>query len=449
VPGLRSSLTKVPGLRGSLTTRGRCLLAAGGAAALCAVLLNERDLLRVAAFVVVLPLLALLAVGCIQIRLRATRELGAPRSSVGSDCQVQLVVHSTGQLSGNLLLEDGVPPALETTALGTSAPGSSVPGISVMNHCARFTVARLPRHRVVRLSYPLHLVERGVHTLGPLVAKITDPFGLAEYRCTLAGHSQLVVTPVVAALTGMPAGGELGSGETGAGRVSAGPGQDAVVVRSYQQGDDLRKVHWRTTARRDELMVRVEEWPWRGGVTVLLDHRAAAHRGSGPTSSLEYAVSLAASVYVHLVRRGQQVRLVTEDGLLRAGDTNITNHNIDTGLDALAALRATHQPDLIGGPALTGGQEVVAVLGAVGPAGVEQLLGYRPRGMRSHAVLLDVAAWATGRDSSPAGAPDPAQAARLLVAAGWSVAVARPDQSPSSVWDRLCINSRSKREALR
>ncbi len=422
-------------LRGGPTTRGWCLLAAGLAAVLCAVLLDERDLLRVAAFAAALPLLATLIVGRTQVKLRATREPGPPRIPVGSDCQVQLVVRSTGRLSGRLLLEDGVPP---------------LSGDSVSGDCARFSVTRLPPDRAVSLSYPLYLQERGVHTLGPLVARITDPFGLAEYRRTLAGRSRLVVTPVVAPLTGMPAGGELGTGEAGAGRVGAGPGQDTVVVRSYRQGDDLLKVHWRTTARRDELMVRVEEWPWRGGATVLLDHRAAAHRGSGPTSSLEYAVSLAASVYVHLVRHGQRVRLVTGDGLLRAGGTDTTDHITGTGLDALAALRATHQHDLVSGPALAGGQEVVAVLGAIGPAGVEQLLGHRPRGMRSHAVLLDVAAWATKRDGSPAAAaPDPARAARLLVAAGWSVAVARPDQLPSSVWDRLCISSRSKREALR
>ncbi|HSL09268.1 MAG TPA: DUF58 domain-containing protein [Pseudonocardiaceae bacterium] len=425
----------MPGLRGGLTTRGWCTLAAGLAAVLGAVLLDERDLLRVAAFTVVLPLLATLVVRGTRVRLQATREPGPPRIPVGSDCQVQLVVRSTGRCSGKLLLEDRVPSELGTSESGTSESGT----------CARFAVASLPRDRAVRLSYPLHLVERGVHHLGPLVARITEPFGMAEYRCTLAGRNRLIVTPVVAPLTGMPDGGERGTGEGG-----AGPGQDALVVRSYRQGDDLRKVHWRTTARRDELMVRVQEWPWRGGITVLLDHRAAAHRGSGPTSSLEYAVSLAASVYVHLARHRQRVRLVTEDGVVRPGGTDVRDHTIDTGLDALAALRPTHQRDLASGPALTGGQEVVAVLGAVGPTAVEQLLACRPRGMRSHAVLLDVAAWDTEGDGPPAAAaPDPAQAARLLVAAGWSVTVARPEQPPSLVWNRLCINSRHQREVLR
>ncbi len=433
------------GLRGGLTTRGWSLLAAGLAATLSAVLLNERDLLRVAAFAVILPLLAALVVGLTQIRLRATREHGPPRIPVGSDCQVQLVVSSAGRLNGRLLLEDRVPPVLAAPALDTSVPDASVP-----DNCVRFTVAGLQRHRPARLSYPLQLV-RGVHTLGPLVAWITDPFGLAKYRCTLAGRSRLVVTPAVAALTGMPAGGELGASQAGAGRVGAGPGQDAVVVRSYRQGDDLRQVHWRTTARRDELMVRVQEWPWRGGAIVLLDHRAVAHRGIGPASSLEYAVSLAASVYVHLAQQGQRVRLITEDGVTHAGGTDVTEHAIDAGLDALAALRANLKPDLASGAALAGGQEVVAVLGAVGPGAVDQLLAYRPRGLRSHAVLLDVAAWDRAGGHSPFGAarPDPALAARLLGAAGWSVTVARPEQPLSSVWERLCISSRSKQEALR
>lgn len=418
------------GRLGGLTTRGRCLLAAGLAAALCAVLVNERDLLRVAAFAMMLPLLASVVVGHTQIRLQAHRELVPPRTSVGSDCQAQLTLRCTGRYSGRLLLEDVAPQAL----------GGS----------RRAVVARLPQHRPVQLIYPLRPVERRVHSLGPLIARITDPLGLAECSRTLAGHSRLVVIPAVAPLTGLPAGGALGAGEAAGGRGGVSLGQDAVVVRSYRQGEDLRKVHWRTTARRDELMVRVEEWPERSGATVLLDHRAAAHRGSGPTSSLEYAVSLAASVYVHLRQHGQRVRLVTGDGLVQAGATDGTNHTIDTTLDALAALRPSDQRDLASGPATAGGQEVVAVLGAIEPVAVEQLLAHHPRGMRSHAVLLDVGAWATKGDGSPVSAgPDPAPAARLLVAAGWSVTVAHPEQPPSSVWDQLCANSRRKLQVPR
>lgn len=86
-----------------MTIRGWCLLTAGLVAALCAVLLDERDLLRVAAFAVALPLLAILVVGLTQVRLGATRDSGPSRTPVGSDRQVQLVVSSTGWLGGQLL----------------------------------------------------------------------------------------------------------------------------------------------------------------------------------------------------------------------------------------------------------------------------------------------------------------------------------------------------------
>jgi uncharacterized protein (DUF58 family) len=250
----------------------------------------------------------------------------------------------------------------------------------------------------------------------------------------LAGTSQLVVLPAVVPLAGLPAGGELGAAAGGTRTVGTSRGGDSLIVRSYQHGDDLRRVHWRTSARRDELMVRIEECSERCGATVLLDHRIAAHRGTGPTSSLEYAVSLAASMYVHLRRHAPHVRLVTTDGVVRAD-----GHPGQTALDALAALSATDQRELAGVPETTGTPELVAVFGALGAANIEALLRSNRCGTHNRAVLLDVAAWATAGDGQ--SAPHPGKAARLLVAAGWSVVVAGPEQSLSSVWEQLCISS--------
>jgi uncharacterized protein (DUF58 family) len=409
----------VRGRLGGLTTRGRCVLAAGFAAALCAVLVNERDLLRVAAFAIMLPVLASVVAARTQIRLQADRALLPSRVSVGDDCQAHLTLRVTGRCSGRLLLEDLVPQEL-------GGPRRAV-------------VTRPLQHREVQLIYRLRPAARSVHSLGPLTVRVTDPLGLAQYSRTLAGNSALVVLPAVVPLAGLPAGGELGAGAAGGGAADAGSGQDAVVVRSYQQGDDLRRVHWRTSARRDELMVRVEEWAERSGVTVLLDHRAAAHRGAGPVSSLEYAVSLTASVYVHLRRRGPQVRLITADRAVLVNAGEGAANSTDAALDALAALCATDQRDLANVPELSGRQDVIAVLGALGPAAVEQLLAKHLRAARGHAVLLDVAAWATDGDGRVA--PNPAKAARLLTAAGWSVTVAGPAQSPSAVWDHICTGS--------
>ncbi|MCG8922952.1 DUF58 domain-containing protein [Lentzea sp. CC55] len=410
-----------------LTTRGRCLLAAGFAAGVCAAVLNERDLLRVAAFVIALPLLAAWLATRARVGLHAARYLAPSRVPVGAASEVKLDLRSTGRLpTGGLMLEDTVPYALGARP--------------------RFLVERLPRNTPTTLRYPLKPVMRGVQQVGPLMARITDPFGLAEFDRELAGRSRLVVVPRVVRLAGLPGGSGMGAGDDGSVRLRAGQGEDDAVVRPYRQGDDLRKVHWRSTARRDELMVRVEERPWRGGTTVLLDHRVHAHRGSGPTASLEWAISFVASICLHLHHFGHQVRLVAEDGRVLAGGSADGGHSDHVVLDSLAALQGSHRRELSGGIDPGAGQEVIAVLGGVSPASVEELIRYRPRGMRSLAVLLDVNAWSGGTDAS---APDPDDARRMLAGAGWGVAIAKPAASMQQVWQELCASAGNRGPSVR
>jgi uncharacterized protein (DUF58 family) len=403
-----------------LTTRGRCLLAAGLAAAVCSFVLNERDLLRVAVFVVALPLLVAVFISATRLRIGATRALRPQRVAVGGAGEVQLELWRSGRLpAGEILLEDGVPYALG------SRP--------------RFVVERLPHDRRVALRYPLQPVLRGIQQVGPLRATITDPFGLCEFERELIGHSRLVVVPRVVPLWGLPSGAGIGVGDDGTVRLHAGQGEADVIVRQYRQGDDLRKVHWRSTARRDEIMVRVEERPWRGGTTVLLDHRAAAHHGSGPAASLEWAVSFAASAALHLRRSGHRVRLVSEHGATLAdtpGDGG--DHYDHVVLDALAALQPAHQRDitLAGDPA--DGQELIAVLGTVSTEAVHELAQFRPRGIRSLAVLLDTPTWSAGVSAPEQRAAATEDSAALLRASGWGVVIAGPGSPMPQVWAELC-----------
>src|SRR5687768_11942188 len=140
-----------------------------------------------------------------------------------------------------------------------------------------------------------------------------DPFGLVERSAVGVDSAVLLVVPRVRPLgRGGPAGGQGGGGE-GSRRTISVHGEDDVSVREYRHGDDLRKVHWRATARTGELMVRLEERPWRAQATLLLDTRARAHLVSPHTStsstvggaagddrppgdSLEWLVEAAASI---------------------------------------------------------------------------------------------------------------------------------------------------------
>ena len=85
------------GALSGLTTRGRCLLAAGVAAALCSIVLNERDLLRVAVFVIALPVLSAGLAASARVGLSARRFLLPPRVPAGDNADVVLEVHAHGQ----------------------------------------------------------------------------------------------------------------------------------------------------------------------------------------------------------------------------------------------------------------------------------------------------------------------------------------------------------------
>jgi uncharacterized protein (DUF58 family) len=395
-----------------LSTRGRCLLAGGVATAACAVPLAERDLLRVGAFAAALPLLALLLALASRRTVRVRRTLTPHRLAVGSTATVTLEMVG-GTAAGPLELVDTAP-----DAAGAAAP-------------PRFTV---PARRGA-VHYQLHPRHRGVHRIGPLVAYGGDPLGLAEFARTVPGSDLLLVLPRTVPLHGVPH--ALGStdGAHGAGAAGTGQGRSDVLVRPYRSGDELRRVHWRSTARHDELMVRLEERPWRGGVTVLLDRRAGAHRGHGPGASLEWAVTFAASACVHLIGRGEPVELVTEDGgpAVAAG----TPAGPDGVLDALATLRASARTDLTG-PPLPGSGDVLAVLGTTGADELPALLARCPG--QGHAVLLDVATWGAARapvfTDADATAPVEATAAALR-GAGWAVTVAARGDRPATVWDEL------------
>jgi uncharacterized protein (DUF58 family) len=401
------------GAMSGLTTRGRCLLAAGFAAAVCSVVLNERDLLRVSAFVIALPLLSAALAATARVGLSAQRILLPPRVPAGQSAEVVLEVHATGRVpAGGLLLEDGVP--------------------YLLGGRPRFVVERLRWRGTARLGYRVHPAMRGVHQLGPLHARVTDPFGLAEFERELAGHSRVVVVPRTVALGGLPGGSGVGSGEDGSILLRSGQGEDDAVVRQYRQGDDLRRVHWKSTARRDELMVRVEERPWRGGTTLLLDRRASAHRGHGPGASLEWAVSFSASVCLHLHHCGQQVRLVTEDGSVLVGETAEAAHSDAAVLDALAALQPAHRKDLTWGLDPGAGHELMGIFGALTPTAAAELTSVRARGTRSIAVLLDVRQWGEGEPV------DQADSARVLRDAGWAVVLAGPRNSMATVWTEVC-----------
>jgi uncharacterized protein (DUF58 family) len=413
---------------GSLTPRGRWVV--GGALGLLAVgaLLGERALVQLAVFLLALPVLSAGVVARERFRLAARRTPTPARIPRGDPAEVLLELSSTGLRTGGLwLLRERVP-----AELGPSP---------------RFTVDRLPGGSTVALRYAVSGGRRGRHELGPLQLRVVDPFGLVERSATGTGTAPVLVVPRVHPLGPGAAAAGHGGGD-GARRSIAVHGEDDVSIREYRHGDDLRKVHWRATARTGELMVRLEERPWRAEATLLLDTRARAHliSGAGPAStgvappdSFEWAVEAAASIGTALGRRGAAVRVLTDAGELGSPGGDL--------LERLALLGTSRMPGLTAGVdrlvRVAGEGPVVCILGMVGPDDVAELVRTRSGPTADRAILLDVASWATAaRGRRPAAAAEVlgeqrAEAVRLLRAAGWRVAVAAAGSDVGSVWAEL------------
>ncbi|ASW56038.1 DUF58 domain-containing protein [Plantactinospora sp. KBS50] len=390
-------------LRG-LTTRGRSFLAAAAAAALSALILGEKDLLRVAVLLAVLPLLAALYVGRSRYRLACTRSLEPHRVQAGSTSRVVLRLQNLSRLpTGTLLLEDRLPYALG------SRP--------------RVVLERLGAHQGSSVAYTVRADVRGRYEVGPLTVRLTDPFGLCELTRAFPSTDRLTVIPQVLALPNVRVAGEYaGTGDSRA-RSVAVHGDDDAATREYRHGDDLRRVHWKSTARTGELMVRREEQPWESRATVVLDTRAAAHRGEGPTASFEWAVSAAASIAVHLRRAGYKMRLVTgPEADLDASDAG----GEGLLLDHLAQVRTAPRVDL--GLLVervrqrNRGGLVVAVLGTCSATEAELVRGLRDSGVACIGFLIDSTTWVNLGQPARGEADEAHEASALtLLEGGWKV----------------------------
>jgi uncharacterized protein (DUF58 family) len=131
-----------------------------------------------------------------------------------------------------------------------------------------------------RAGFVMKAVRRGRYDIGPLQVGFVDPFGLARVRWRALGVSRFLVHPRVERLATPYDMGERRSLASTARRQPTGArGEDFYTLREYVEGDDLRKVHWPSTAKRGTYMIRQEETPWHTRSTILVDDRAQGHAG--------------------------------------------------------------------------------------------------------------------------------------------------------------------------
>jgi uncharacterized protein (DUF58 family) len=391
-----------------LTLRGRAFIAAGATAIVCAVLLGQSSLTRIGVLVLALPLVAAFVIGRRRYALTVTRSVHPRLVTAGQPARVDLDLLNAGRSgSGAMMVEDQVPYALGTRP--------------------RFVLQGVSRQWRRTVSYQVRSDVRGRFEIGPLTVRVADTFGLVEIRRTVAGVAPLIVTPRTVALPPIPAaGGWSGSGEHRPQAFAAGSAED-VSVREYRRGDELRRVHWRSSARVGELMVRREEQPWEARAMVLLDNRLRAHRGQGLGSSFEYAVVAAASVVLHLDQHGYAVRVVLADG--SGADSADTSTAV---LERLALVSTTQSPTIDVGwsSEQSHGGLVVAVLGGVEPVDTVALRQVRHDAGTALAMVLDVDQW-SGRAAAPPADP------RAVAGLGFRAVTLGPRDRIDTAWRDL------------
>ncbi|MDP3984153.1 MAG: DUF58 domain-containing protein, partial [Acidimicrobiia bacterium] len=248
---------------------------------------------------------------------------------------------------------------------------------------ARFALGVLGGKEGATAAYRIACRPRGVYSVGPVTIEVRDPLGLAWFETTTGTVDQLIVYPEVEDLTGFP----LVQGRDPATMASRPEhsqrgGEDFYTLRSYREGDDLRRVHWPTSAKLDELMIRQMETPWQSRALVFLDVRSSTY---ADTDCFEKAVGGAASVVRHLAGAGFS-------GDLWAGGRLIDISSYTAAMEALARVKTASNIDLrsVATRLRHGGRGGLLVLVSGQPdhdlLGVHRLLGVQHR----TAVLLSV-----------------------------------------------------------
>jgi uncharacterized protein (DUF58 family) len=189
---------------------------------------------------------------------------------------------------------------------------------SGLNSSVAVPLVRLRPERTTAVSYPVPTRRRGVIQIGPLEVSRRDALGLVSVVRRYGEAVTVWVRPRVHPITAVP----VGLSRSMDGRVDRVP-QGSITfsaLREYVVGDDLRHVHWRTSARVGSLMVREHVDTSLPRVVVLLDDRARAHsRGADGESTFEAACEAAASVLVAAVREEIAVELRLVSGVAAAG----------------------------------------------------------------------------------------------------------------------------------
>lgn len=417
------------------TLRGWAVLVTAIAVLIVATMLDRREGLYLSAFLLLLFMGSVVYVQAHKPKLSAVRSFSPSSVMVGEPAVVHTRVQSKGNLDTIALWSEQVPFVFGRPPRGELPQGRWVRG----------------RGYATDLEYELRSGHRGRYPVGPLWVTHADPFGLVQAERAIAGTRQISITPRVTLLPNAGLKGASGDGVRHELNHFAVQRADELIAREYRTGDSLRRVHWRQTARRGELMVRQEERQGDPEAAVLLDTSLAGRgdaSGAVTEAHFERMVELAASLGVHLLDAGYQVWLVetvTDAVPAVDGTTPFSISGFEPGaasalLDTLAETQRWPAPDGYDvtaglGPVIRRAGKVMpvfAILGQVSPLGARRLAGMKINA--DPAVAFFVPGQNPAKNEQPLGL-------QALGDAGWRTAAFSEHTTVLDAWSRAAFGA--------
>jgi uncharacterized protein (DUF58 family) len=238
------------------------------------------------------------------------------------------------------------------------------------------------------------LSRRGSYRMGALRVRTGDPFGLFSSEMIVGQPTSVVVFPKVFDLPHWRLPPSPVDGSSPARRRFEAATPLAATIRPYVYGDAINRVHWLSSARHGELQVKEFDLEQAADLWLLLDLDRSAHAGEGESSSVETAVSVAASIALRTLADNRAVGISASARRLQLLNPDRGARVEQKILHLLANVQADGNRPLAEVvvstlPQLRRGMTLCIITGSTDREWVRALSGLRRRGVGVVVVLLD------------------------------------------------------------
>ena len=247
--------------------------------------------------------------------------------------------------------------------------------------------------------------RRGLYTVGPVEVRTSDPFGLFRHSKRFGRAQNVLVYPRAFELPGFSVPPANLPGEGRFRRRTHFVTPNASGVRQYEFGDSFNRIHWASTARTGELMVKIFELDPASDIWIILDLDRKANAGEGDDSTEEYGVSIAASVARYFLTANRTLGFISYGRNFDVVEPERGIQQYTRVLESLAMARATGDValgDLISNDSRRFGRHttVVVITPSADEAWVAALAALQSRGVKVAAIVLEADTFGSGRESA-------------------------------------------------